>query len=420
MIVDDCKVIIGSANINERSQLGTRDSEIAACIEDDTDLIDSFFNGVPVKVGRYAHTLRMRLMCEHIGLNVDQFDREKYSHNIANRDSYFQQPAWKNYGSRDKDNVDCIPPYIQVTTTDKKKTMEKDKIEQEEKDELSMSELQESNICIASDSSDTSSNTSLSKGMFRGIKHFTKEKNIDKNHPSQQEDTLSPTPSTANGTLPIQTVATGESGSNNAALLSPTKSIFSKRKSAKEDYLEFWTSLDCDTDNNGDVKCAQELGEKNAAFNYPCHYNSATVEPLTLQDKTVGQVYRILQDPLTEEFQNFWHVLARVNTDLFRRSFLVTPDNNVRTWDQYHHFIKMAKLFLGRTDPKHGGTKTTSAAANVTTLPLDNMGEDTIADIIKHIRGHLVIWPTHFMEEDDKNNEFLFHIDNIVPAEIFD
>jgi phospholipase D1/2 len=29
MIVDDCKAIIGSANINDRSMLGDRDSEIA-------------------------------------------------------------------------------------------------------------------------------------------------------------------------------------------------------------------------------------------------------------------------------------------------------------------------------------------------------------------------------------------------------
>ena len=39
MIVDDCLAIIGSANINERSQRGDRDSEIAAVIRD-TDLID--------------------------------------------------------------------------------------------------------------------------------------------------------------------------------------------------------------------------------------------------------------------------------------------------------------------------------------------------------------------------------------------
>jgi phosphatidylserine/phosphatidylglycerophosphate/cardiolipin synthase-like enzyme len=39
MIVDDRLAIIGSANINERSQRGDRDSELAAVIRD-TDMID--------------------------------------------------------------------------------------------------------------------------------------------------------------------------------------------------------------------------------------------------------------------------------------------------------------------------------------------------------------------------------------------
>lgn len=34
MIVDDLKMIIGSANINDRSMLGDRDSEIAIVVED--------------------------------------------------------------------------------------------------------------------------------------------------------------------------------------------------------------------------------------------------------------------------------------------------------------------------------------------------------------------------------------------------
>lgn len=38
-IVDDRLAIIGSANINERSQRGDRDSELAAIIRD-TDMID--------------------------------------------------------------------------------------------------------------------------------------------------------------------------------------------------------------------------------------------------------------------------------------------------------------------------------------------------------------------------------------------
>lgn len=41
MIVDDRTVICGSANINERSQMGDRDSELAAVIRD-TDMIDRY------------------------------------------------------------------------------------------------------------------------------------------------------------------------------------------------------------------------------------------------------------------------------------------------------------------------------------------------------------------------------------------
>ncbi|KAF8158304.1 hypothetical protein B0H34DRAFT_769482 [Crassisporium funariophilum] len=74
-IVDDRLAIIGSANINERSQRGDRDSELAAVIRD-TDLIDRTMAGKPFKVGRFAHTLRVRLMREHLGIDVDALDEE--------------------------------------------------------------------------------------------------------------------------------------------------------------------------------------------------------------------------------------------------------------------------------------------------------------------------------------------------------
>ncbi|KAF9171276.1 Phospholipase D1 [Mortierella sp. AD011] len=69
MIVDDRVAIIGSANINERSMLGNRDSEIAAVVRD-MDYIDSTMNGIPYKVSRFAHTLRMNLMMEHLGMQA--------------------------------------------------------------------------------------------------------------------------------------------------------------------------------------------------------------------------------------------------------------------------------------------------------------------------------------------------------------
>lgn len=67
MIVDDRKTIIGSANINDRSMLGSRDSEVAVMIED-VDMIEGQMNGHPYQVGKFSHSLRSHLLKEHLGL----------------------------------------------------------------------------------------------------------------------------------------------------------------------------------------------------------------------------------------------------------------------------------------------------------------------------------------------------------------
>ncbi|CAK7267553.1 Phospholipase D1 [Sporothrix epigloea] len=71
IIADDRVALIGSANINERSMLGDRDSEVAAVVRD-RDMISSTMAGKPYRVGRFAHTLRLRLMQEHLGLDTDE------------------------------------------------------------------------------------------------------------------------------------------------------------------------------------------------------------------------------------------------------------------------------------------------------------------------------------------------------------
>lgn len=73
MIADDRVAIIGSANINERSQRGHRDSEIAAVIRDKHQ-VESTMGGEKYTVGVFAHTLRVRLMREHLGIDIDKLD----------------------------------------------------------------------------------------------------------------------------------------------------------------------------------------------------------------------------------------------------------------------------------------------------------------------------------------------------------
>jgi len=67
MIVDDDTVIIGSANINDRSMVGTRDSEIAVMVED-SDKFPVKLNGQDHMAGKFATSLRRTLFREHLGI----------------------------------------------------------------------------------------------------------------------------------------------------------------------------------------------------------------------------------------------------------------------------------------------------------------------------------------------------------------
>lgn len=71
MIVDDRRVIVGSANINDRSQNGDHDSEIAVVIED-TDLVEMTMGGKKYMGSRLATSWRRALMREHLGLSPCQ------------------------------------------------------------------------------------------------------------------------------------------------------------------------------------------------------------------------------------------------------------------------------------------------------------------------------------------------------------
>ena len=74
LIIDDRVSIIGSANINDRSMLGKRDSEMCMIIED-SDMIPGRMNGEEFQVGKFSHSLRCHLFREHLGL----LDDETYS-----------------------------------------------------------------------------------------------------------------------------------------------------------------------------------------------------------------------------------------------------------------------------------------------------------------------------------------------------
>ncbi|XP_039259662.2 phospholipase D1-like [Styela clava] len=75
MIVDDKITIVGSANLNDRSMIGTRDSEVALWMRD-TELIPSMMDGKHYLAGKFSSNFRKRLFAEFLGLLPHDYDDE--------------------------------------------------------------------------------------------------------------------------------------------------------------------------------------------------------------------------------------------------------------------------------------------------------------------------------------------------------
>ncbi|XP_038160336.1 phospholipase D1 [Cyprinodon tularosa] len=101
LIADDNTVIIGSANINDRSMLGKRDSEVAVIVED-SETVDGVMDGQPYKAGKYA--LQLRLHCFRMVLGAksdpsidvsdpisDQFYKDTWITTCAKNASIYQK-----------------------------------------------------------------------------------------------------------------------------------------------------------------------------------------------------------------------------------------------------------------------------------------------------------------------------------------
>ena len=94
LIADDRLVICGSANLNDRSQLGNHDSEIAVVIEDPTP-VDSVMNGYQYTASKFATSLRRYIFRKHLGLIPDQrWDRPDQNWEPVNR-----SPNWYDWNS---------------------------------------------------------------------------------------------------------------------------------------------------------------------------------------------------------------------------------------------------------------------------------------------------------------------------------
>ena len=104
MIVDDKTVILGSANINDRSMLGTRDSEYAVMINESQKL-NSKMDGKDYKAANFAYSFRVNLFAEHLGVDpknsilFDPLSDEflKLVQNTAHNNTMIYRKLWGCY-----------------------------------------------------------------------------------------------------------------------------------------------------------------------------------------------------------------------------------------------------------------------------------------------------------------------------------
>ncbi|KAI0693955.1 phospholipase D [Cytidiella melzeri] len=477
MIVDDRLAIIGSANINERSQRGDRDSEIAAVIRD-TDMIDGTMAGKPFKVGRFAHTLRVRLMREHLGVDVDSMYEE------------------------DLMAADPVKP------ADEQEEWDPD-VEQE-------------------------------YGKEHGVTHVGKSRRKGANR-RLMHDVLDGAEQALHGTVDVEAKDTTMllhklgMGKAKADVTAADKSLEKERQTFSrdgkkehgftssvvptiEEKLIAENSLDASHHANGDAKSAenghavpQEPHIDGELFGAPANaepehddqipgtrnenhseLEEKAVEARGIIRKQIGSKLvskhslttptphvdpHGFEDPICESFwKNTWLACAVHNTEIYRKVFHAIPDDLVTTWKQYKEFVvhherlnKPAKDTsnaepLARMPSETGDSGTAGPGNDLTAgndaqetvskskdfpdngeangaaqpsgtsnekesrarkasksfEPFDQAEREEMEHLLEQTRGHLVLYPNRFLEGEDISNNFLFNADRILPLPIYD
>ncbi|XP_075717731.1 phospholipase D1 [Rhinoderma darwinii] len=136
LIADDNTVIIGSANINDRSMMGKRDSEMAVIIQD-TETVPSVMDGEAYNAGKFALSLRMHCFRLLLGclndpsVNIqdpisDKFFKEVWVATTARNTTIFDK-VFRCLPSDEVQNIFHLPDFLAkpaLATQDRVKAQE--------------------------------------------------------------------------------------------------------------------------------------------------------------------------------------------------------------------------------------------------------------------------------------------------------
>ena len=392
MVVDDRTVIIGSANINERSMLGSRDSECAAVVRD-TDMLLSTMNGEPYLVGRFAHTLRMRLMREHLGVDVDELVEEELQEEEERRNQ-----QWEN----DMDK------FHDQQTADREAEEEIMRSKHELQDQVlhkseQMSSFNHDVDWEQADNPNLKTNKKLTEDprVTNNAEHKRDVEGEGKDALKQAEQ--------LGMTGRRDTYLRNGPGGNKEILLSPEETKAANGKSSTtEKVVSRQRSTSRVTEDGGNsLPPPSETLNRISTTQFGLSETS-TLPPLPMTDDTdiggpppqrtssqktaeflnplVSDMKRpfvdkdCMRDPLNDSFfLDTWHAVAENNTKLFRQVFRCMPDNEVKSWKEYKEYFAYSE----RLNQAHGGGKSRDRVQQEVPGSSGPPGQATVADKLR-------------------------------------
>ncbi|RKF73707.1 Phospholipase D1 [Golovinomyces cichoracearum] len=341
IIADDRVALIGSANINERSMLGARDSECAAIVRD-TDMLWSTMDGQPYLVGRFAHTLRVRLMREHLGLDVDNVMEEERRE--EERRAELHRGETTHSHPEIIDNEKCGANKEDSLKKSQNQTNGSYSKNSGRENEMKTTSKQENGI-------------QKENGKKFGQKEFNAETGqIPRTHPSDVkiQDNLEKSRNIHQGASRVHDFETEKKTS--CDLKVTPQASFSRHDIAKSGSSNFSQLPSLPATDDIDI------GGSPLNFN-PSHQQTLeNFNPLTADIKPAIVSKDCMRDPLDERFfKDTWCRIAKNNTKIFRRVFRCNPDSEVQAWSDYRQFVAYGARFVKE---QFGEAKTSETETN--------------------------------------------------------
>ena len=352
MIVDDRIAIIGSANINERSMLGSRDSECAAVVRD-TDMLWSTMNEQAYLVGRFPHTLRMRLMREHLGIDVDAVMEEERV------EDEFEHDMDEAYGDHPRHHSDSLAQLeMEDRLLQSKSEIQEDLLAKSER-------LHSFNFDVDWEQGD---NPNLRSGKrltedARVTGNAEHQRDVDGEGPDQKKREEDSGRATGRDTF---LAANGKETFTNPhptgvpeRSLSPSE-IESRKRSTSNlsgghvNAAPPSHGLEDSNTENKDLPHTAQLPKLPTTDDTdiggpPLQRDTSTrssIHPFVADMKRPSVDKDCMRDPLNDAFfLDTWHAVAENNTRLYRTVFRCMPDNEVKSWKEYKEYAAYAERF---------------------------------------------------------------------------